>query len=63
MELWAELLFIMLAGSNHSTMKKLSNHIHEFGSSGGVAVCEKRNVLFCAGYDLDTGHSMINGNY
>ena len=41
-------------------MKKLTNHTHEFGSTGSVMVSEGRGVLLCAGYDLDTGHSMIN---
>ena len=56
--------YLFVTGSDRrGRLIKLTNHFHEFGSSGGVAICPRMGLLLCAGYDLDTGHSMINGNH
>ena len=52
---------LTVSGSGSGKMKKLTNHVNEFGLSGSVAVCDRQKVLLSAGYNVDTGHSIING--
>ena len=55
------IVILFLIGSDDVIVRKLTNHTQTFGSTGGVAVCQREEVILSSGYDLDTGHAMING--